>query len=88
MIAPTNYTDELDLFLYVSGAVQKRFDIAKEAVHPDESYQLPEDCHCLSLKEKFPAKAYYNKLSSHPPFGGEFDDGDDVIIPFPEPPHK
>lgn len=203
MIAPTNFTDELDLFLYVSGEVQKRFDIAKEAVYPDSSYQLPEDwwsvwrcehllcdpsgeqhavlftnastylsfiCHgfsddfdvlvcefegaflsslkaqglilpknvstqtrlirgnprqligtmrelggyaldlascpddgpmppaeiekrlldycCLSLKEKFPAKAYYNELCTHPPFGGEFDGGDDVIVPFPEPPHK
>lgn len=203
MIASTDFTDDLDLFLYVSGEVQKRFDIAKEAVYPDESYQLPEDwwsvwrcehllsepsgeqhavlftnaatfltfiCHgfsddfdalvcefeaaflgslkaqdlilpdnvstqtrlirgnprqlvgtmkelsgyaldlasspedgpmppaeiekhllqfhCMSLKEKFPAKAYYHKLCTHPPFGGEFDAGDGVVVPFPENPHK
>ncbi|HKK17374.1 MAG TPA: hypothetical protein VJ952_01725 [Opitutales bacterium] len=199
MIAPTDFTDELNLFLYVSGEVQKQFNIAKEAVYPDESYELPEDwwsvwrcehllsdpsgeqhavlftnaatfltfiCHgfsddfdalvcefegtflgslkaqglilpdnvstqtrlirgnprqligtmkqlggyaldlacspkdgpmppaeiekhlldfcCMSLEEKFPAKAYYKKLRSHPPFSGEFDDDDDVIVPFPE----
>lgn len=42
------------------------------------------DYYCSPLKEKFPAKAYYKKLCLHPPFGGEFDAGDDVIVPFPE----
>ena len=203
MIAPTNFTDELDLFLYVSGEVQEQFNIAKEAVYPDSSYSLPDDwwslwrcehllsdpsgeqhavlftnaatfltfiCHgfsddfdalvcefeaaflgslkaqglilpenvsthtrlirgnprqlvgtmkhignfalelacspedgpmppaeietrllnfhCMSLEEKFPAKAYYNKLCTHPPFGGEFDGGDGVVVPFPENPFK
>jgi len=31
MIAPTNFTEELDLYLYVSGRVQKDFNIAPEA---------------------------------------------------------
>jgi|GEM_PF-3123781 len=197
MIAPTNFTEELDLYLYVSAKVQKHFNIAKEAVYSDDRYQLPEDwwsvwrcehlisdpsgeqhavvftnsatflsfiCHgfsddfdslicefesaflsslkaqglqlpanvsthtrlirgnprrligtmkelcgyaldlasdpeepmppadierhlldwrCMSLDEKFPAKAYYKQLCENPPFGGAFDGGDDVIVPFP-----
>ena len=43
MIAPTDFTDELDLFLYVSGSVQTHFEIAKQAVYSDDRYQLPED---------------------------------------------
>lgn len=198
MIAPTNFTEELDLYLYVSARVQKYFNISPEAVHADSAYQLPEDwwsiwrcehlisdpageqhavlftnsstflsfiCHgfsddfdslicefeaaflgslkaqslmlpanvsthtrliggnprrlvgtmkqlkefalalaaspdgpvppaeierqllsycCSSLEEKFPAKAYYNQLCKNPPFGGEFDGGDGVVVPFPE----
>lgn len=43
MIAPTDFTEELDLYLYVSNQVQKDFNIAKEAVYKDSTYQLPED---------------------------------------------
>ena len=43
MIAPTDFTDELDLYLYVSASVMGQFDIAKEAVYKDTTYQLPED---------------------------------------------
>lgn len=43
MIAPTDFTEELDLYLYVSAKVQQRFSIAKKAVHSDDSYQLPDD---------------------------------------------
>lgn len=43
MIAPVDFTEELDLFLYVSAKVQKHFNIAKEAVYPDSTYQLPKD---------------------------------------------
>jgi hypothetical protein len=43
VIAPTDFTDELDLYLYVSASVQQHFDIAKEAVYKDTTYQLPED---------------------------------------------
>ncbi len=202
MIAPKDFTEELDFFVYVSGKVQEHFNIAKEAVYPDTYYQLPEDwwsvwrcehlisdpageqhavlftnsatfltfiCHgfsndfdslicefegaflsslkaqglvlpanvsthtrlikgnprrlvgtmkqlkecaldlasdpdgpippneiemhllnycCMSLKEKFPAKAYYNQLCTKPPFGGAFDDGDGVLVPFPKNPFK
>lgn len=201
MIAPINFTEEMDLFLYVSAGVQKHFNIAKEAVYKDSVYQLPEDwwsvwrcehlisnpsgdqhavlftnaatyisflCHgfsddfdalvcefegafisslkakglqlpanisthtrlikgnprklvgtmkelkghalamasspdgpvppseierqlqdsyCGSLKEKFPKKAYYNQLCINPPFGGGFDEGDGVIVPFPKNPN-
>lgn len=197
MIAPTDFTDELDLYLYVSAKVQQHFNIAKEAVYSDDRYQLPEDwwsvwrcehlisdpsgeqhavlftnsvtflsfiCHgfsddfdalicefegaflsslkaqglklpanvsthtrliggnprqlvgtmknlkqfaldlasdpegpvppaeierklltyyCSALAERFPGKAYIKQLESNPPFGGDFDEGDDVIVPFP-----
>ncbi|MGJ8652152.1 MAG: hypothetical protein ACSHX8_02650 [Opitutaceae bacterium] len=202
MIAPTGFAEELELYLYVSGAVQQHFNIAKEAVYRDSVYELPENwwsvwrcehlisdpsgeqhavlftnaatyisfiCHgfsddfdalicefeatflsslkgqglqlpanvsthtrlisgnprrlvgtmkqlkeyaldlasdpdgamppneielhlwdfcCMSLKEKFPAKAYYNQLCSNPPFGGAFDEGDGVLVPFPKNPFK
>lgn len=197
MIAPTDFTDELDLYLYVSASVQKHFNIAKEAVYSDDRYQLPEDwwsvwrcelltsdpsseqhavlftnsatflsfiCHgfsddfdalvcefegaflgslkaqglqlpanvsthtrlirgnprrlvgtmkelkglalaiasspespvppaeierrlqhhpCGSLEGDFPDKAYLKQLKANPPFGADFDEGDDVIVPFP-----
>lgn len=200
MIAPKDFTQELDLYLYVSGAVQKHFHIAKEAVYKDSAYTLPKDwwsiwrcehllsdpfggqhivlftnaatfisfiCHgfsddfdalvcefegafiaslkaqglqlpanvsthtrlisgnprrlvgtmkefkacalnmacnpekpmlpseiernlwdyhCMALKEKFPYKAYYHQLCTNPPFGGGFDEGDGVIVPFPKSP--
>ena len=197
VIAPTDFTDELDLYLYVSASVQQQFNVAKKAVYPDATYQLPEDwwsvwrceiltgdpsgeqhavlftnsatfisfiCHgfsddfdalicefegaflsslqaqglqlpanvsthtrlirgnprrlvgtmkefkglalaiasspegavppseiesrlhqyrCGSLEEKFPDKAYLKQLKANPPFGADFDDTDDVIVPFP-----
>lgn len=43
MIAPTNFTDELDLYLYVSKRVKQNFHITDEALCADSSYQLPED---------------------------------------------
>jgi hypothetical protein len=43
MIAPTDFTEELDLYLYLSAKVQTHFNIAKEAVYSDDRYQLPED---------------------------------------------
>jgi hypothetical protein len=43
MIAPTDFTEELDLYLYVSAKVQQHFNIAPEAVISDDTYQLPED---------------------------------------------
>lgn len=198
MIAPTDFTEELDLYLYVSNQVQKDFYIAKEAVYADLTYQLPDDwwsvwrcerlisdpsgeqhavlftnaatflsfiCHgfdddfdalicefegafisslkaqglqlpanvsahtrlirgnprklvgtmkqlkdfalgftaspegpvppaeierqlltyhCSALKEGFPGQAYLNQLEANPPFGGGFDDLNDVIVPFPQ----
>ncbi|CAA6696879.1 Unannotated [Lentimonas sp. CC19] len=197
VIAPTDFTDELDLYLYLSASVQQQFDIAKEAVYKDTTYQLPEDwwsvwrceiltsdpsgeqhavlftnsatffsfiCHgfsddfdalvsefegaflsslkaqglqlpsnvstqtrlirgnprrlvgtmkelkgqalaiascpdgpvppaeierrlqhrpCSSLKEIFPDYEYLKQLKANPPFGADFDDTDDVIVPFP-----
>jgi hypothetical protein len=43
MIAPIDFTDELDLYLYVSAQVQKNFNIAPQAVYADSAYQLPAD---------------------------------------------
>ena len=197
MIAPTDFSDELDLYLYVSAAVQKCYHLAQETMYSDSSYQLPEDwwsvwrcdlltsdpkgeqhavlftnaatflsfiCHgfsddfdalvgefeavflgslkaqglklpanvstqtrlirgnprrlvgtmkelkeyalafasgpegsvtpaeierrlqhhpCGSLKGTFPDKVYLKQLKANPPFGADFDDTDDVIIPFP-----
>ena len=197
MIAPTDFTDELDLYLYLSTSVQRQFDVAKEAVYKDTTYQLPEDwwsvwrceiltshpsneqhavlftnsatfmsfiCHgfsddfdalvcefegaflsalkaqglqlpanvstqtrlirgnprrlvgtmkelkglalaiasgpegsvtpaeierqlqhhpCGSLEERFPDYEYLKQLKANPPFGADFDDTDDVIVPFP-----
>jgi hypothetical protein len=39
----------------------------------------------MSLKEKFPGKTYYQKLCTKPPFGGESDGGDGVLVAFPSP---
>ncbi len=200
MIAPTDFTDELDLYLYVSAQVQKHFNIAKEAVYSDSHYKLPDPwwsvwrcehllsdpsggqhavlftnsatflsfiCHgfsddfdalicefegaflsslkaqglrlpanvsthtrliggnprrligtmkqlktfaldlasspegpvppaeierqllsyrCSGLDWGFPGKAYIQALEKNPPFGGDFEDTDDVIIPFPKNP--
>lgn len=36
-------TDELDLYLYLSASVQKHFNVARESVPSDVTYQLPED---------------------------------------------
>lgn len=198
MIAPTDFTEELDLYLYVSNQVQQDFYIAKEAVYADSIYQLPDDwwsvwrceqlvsdpsegqhavlftnaatflsfichgfdddfdalicefegafisslkaqglklpanvsthtrlirgnprqlvgtmkqlkgfalalaadeeapmppaeierrlltSHCGALKERFPGRAYLSQLEANPPFGGDFDSSDDVIVPFPQ----
>lgn len=197
MIAPTDFTDELDLYLYVSKQIKENFYIAEEALLADSTYQFPDDwwsvwrcehlasdpsgeqhavlftnaatylsfiCHgfsddfdslicefegaflsslkaqglelpenvsthtrlirgnprklvgtmkqlkqcaldmapcppaeierqlldycCMSLEEKFPWKAYYNQLCRNPPFGGGFDEGGGVIVPFPKNPES
>lgn len=100
MIAPTNFTEELNLYLYVSAQVQKEFlgtmkQLKEHALArasspegPVPPAEIERELHgycCMSLKEKFPKKAYYQKLCTNPPFGGEFDDGHGVIVPFPEP---
>lgn len=43
MIAPINFTQELELYLYVSGAFQKQFDLNPANLPQDAELELPTD---------------------------------------------
>lgn len=43
MIAPVNFGNELELYLYVSGAFQKQFDLSPQNLPHDSELDLPTD---------------------------------------------